>query len=190
MQLNVQLILSGGGKGRDPASAQTRLPARQVRRYSPPVEHLREGIFRQNLTKLKYDAITMFQVIEHLKNPLPTLQLAKKLLQKNGVILITTPNNDSPLRKILGPKWSVYNESSHYVFFSRKTLRKTLEKAGFTSINVRTDSLRFLSSRYILNRLIQISARSPLTTIYKLLTTFNLPIPTDPFGDLEALGSV
>ena len=130
-------------------------------------------------THYRFDAITLFQVIEHLNNPLPLLQSAKKLLKKNGVILITTPNNNSPLRKIFGPRWSVYNDPSHFIFFNKTTLRKTLQMAGWEDINVINDSPRYLSLSYILNRLnLKSSNISYLTS--------NIAIPTDPFGDLEA----
>lgn len=134
-----------------------------------------------------YSAITLFQIIEHLKNPLPLLKSAKKLLKKNGVILITTPSNDSPLRKILGSRWSVYNEPSHYVFYTPKTLEQTLRLAGFNDIKIQIDSWRFLSSKYVFSRLMNMYSISSLTTINKLLTTFSVPIPTDPWGDLEAI---
>ncbi len=129
----------------------------------------------------KFDSITLFQVIEHLNNPIPLLQTAKKLLKPDGILLITTPNNDSPLRKILGPRWSVYSEPSHYVFYNKTTLQKTLEKADFKNIQVKNDSLRFLSIRYILARL------NLLTPNHYNLTP-NFPLPTDPFGDIEAVG--
>lgn len=185
IQTKIQQFLVGDENGRNLASPTSNVAGK----FNLPRndEHLREGNFRQNLPKLRFDAITMFQVIEHLKNPLPLLQTAKKLLKPNGVILITTPNNDSPLCKLFGSRWSVYNEPSHFAFYNKSTLKQTLKKAGFNTINVRVDSLRFLSSRYILNRLIRMSSCSPFTTIYKLLTTINLPIPTDPFGDLEAI---
>ncbi|OGK22185.1 hypothetical protein A2866_03445 [Candidatus Roizmanbacteria bacterium RIFCSPHIGHO2_01_FULL_39_8] len=127
-----------------------------------------------------FDAITLFQVIEHLKNPIPVLQSAKKLLKKDGVLLITTPNNNSPLRRLLGAKWSVYNEPSHYVFYDKNTLHKVLGSAGFKKIQVRTDPSRFLSLRYILSRL-NIRGKNILHL------TSHVPVPTDPFGDLELL---
>ena len=136
---------------------------------------------------LEFDCITMFQLIEHLKNPIPMLKVAKKLLKKKGVVLITTPNNDSPLRKIFRTRWSVYNEPSHFVFYNNKSLEQTLNSAEFNNVRVSLDSWRFLTSKYILNRLIQIYPSS----IFNLLTsnfqhlTFN--IPTDPFGDLVTI---
>jgi len=138
----------------------------------------------QDLIKQKkfFSAITFFQVIEHLKNPVLFLNNVKKLLKKNGIILLATPNNDSPLRKIFGSKWSVYNEDSHFVFYNKQTLTKTLALVGFKNIKVRIDSLRFFSLKYIINKIVKLRI-----TDYGL---FRLPIPTDFLGDLEAVASV
>ncbi len=137
----------------------------------------RDGIFRQNLT-LKFSAVIFFQVLEHQKDPLKFLTSATKLLKKNGIILITTPNNDSPLRKILGKHWSVYNEPSHFVFYDLNTLKKVLIKAGLRSIIVRRDNFRKIGLNYILGRL-------GANFNDKLFEQISLP--TDPFGDLTAI---
>jgi SAM-dependent methyltransferase len=139
--------------------------------------------------KKQYSAITFFQVIEHLKNPLLILTAAKKLLKKNGIILLTTPNNDSPLRKIFGAKWSVYNENSHFVFYDKQTLRKILEVAGFKNIEIRIDSPRFLSIGYVFNRLNEMDQKSYSPKVLKSFF-YDFPVPTDFFGDLEAVASV
>jgi len=127
--------------------------------------------------KNKYSSITCFQVIEHLENPLIFLKSIKKLLKKNRVIIMTTPNNNSPLRKIFGQKWSVYNIKSHFVFYDKETLKKTLTMAGFKNINIKTDNIRFLSLGYIFSRLFNV----------KLPIANYLPILTDRFGDLEII---
>lgn len=136
-----------------------------------------------NAAMKQFDAITMFQVIEHLKNPFPVLQSAKKLLKKNAVLFITTPNNDSPLRKLFGAKWSVYNESSHHVFYNKYTLQKLLRLAGFKKARVKIDSMRFLSSNYILQRFFSMYFHWKLEIGNR---KFSFPIPTDPLGDIQS----
>lgn len=136
-----------------------------------------------------FNAITLFQVIEHLKNPLPLLQSAKKLLAPGGIILITTPNNDSPLRRLFRANWSVYNTESHFVFYNKETLKKTLEKAGFKNVKVRIDDIRFLSLKYVLNRLLPRKHKLNCFCVscFMLHVSCSIPIPTDPLGDIEAI---
>lgn len=124
----------------------------------------------------RFDAITLFQTIEHLPNPFLLLRDCYRLLKPGGVLLITTPNNDSPLRKLNGANWSVYNTNSHFVFYNKKNLKQTLAAAGFKNVSVKTDPIRFFSLGYILARLkFQI-----LNLKFKII-----PVPTDPFGDIE-----
>ncbi len=127
----------------------------------------------------KYSAITFFQVIEHLKDPLKYLRAAKKLLKKNGVLLITTPNNNSPLRPLFGPKWSVYNTPSHYFFYSKKSLGRLLKMAGFNNFEIRIDPPRYFSLKYVLERILKKRLSFP--------KFIDFPIPTDLLGDLEAV---
>lgn len=81
-----------------------------------------------------FDVIFMFQVFEHIPNPIEFLSLYKKYLKPNGIIYIEVPNiNDALL--------SIYNISSyrkfyfrlpHVYYYSELTLQKILEKAGFS----------------------------------------------------------
>lgn len=126
----------------------------------------------------QYSAITFFQVLEHLKNPILYLKAAMKLLKKNGVIILTTPNNQSPLRYLAGSRWSVYNTPSHYFFYSKKSLESLLKLAGFNNFIIKIDRLRFFTTGYVWQRLFN----------KKLLSQINnIPIPTDPWGDLEVI---
>ena len=94
-------------------------------------------------------------------------------------MLITTPNNHSPLRYLTGSHWPVYQTPSHYFFYSIKSLGRILIASGFSDFKIRIDRFRFFSSGYILQKLFKKKL--------SFLSVFSLPIPTDPWGDLEAL---
>jgi len=125
----------------------------------------------------QFSAITCFQVIEHLTNPFSFLAATKKLLKKGGVVIFTTPNNDSPLRKLFGSHWSVYNTSSHFVFYNKNSVLKTMNHAGYKNVTVRVDQPRFLSLKYAVKRLTNIN----------LSFAAKIPVVTDPWGDLEII---
>ena len=127
----------------------------------------------------KYSAITFFQVIEHIKNPLEYLKSAKKLLKKDGVLLITTPNQKSPLRLLFGSHWSVFKTPSHHFFYSKKSLEHLLRAAGFKNFTIKIDRFRFFPLKYILQQIFKSQLQIP--------RIINFPIPTDPWGDLEVI---
>jgi len=78
-----------------------------------------------------FDAITMFDVIEHLQYPADTLKKIKELLAPGGVIVINTPDSGSVWAKAFGPKWHSLIPPEHLILFNDKSLRIILEKGGF-----------------------------------------------------------
>lgn len=71
-------------------------------------------------TKKKYDAIILFDVLEHVDFPKQTVLLLKKLLNKNGVVFIQTPNYQSVMARIVR-NWSWWMVEDHRFFFSKKS---------------------------------------------------------------------
>ncbi len=97
-----------------------------------------------NLLPNSYDIITFWHVIEHLCNPIEALKKANKLLSKNGMIFLATPNEDfwrtriDANRRISTNKNLVENER-HLYFFTAHSLKKMMEKAGFEIVDIRVD---------------------------------------------------
>ncbi|MFQ3550180.1 MAG: class I SAM-dependent methyltransferase, partial [Armatimonadota bacterium] len=78
-----------------------------------------------------FDVITMFEVIEHLTDPINNLKICNKLLKDNGSLIIKTPNFNAFERKLLGPDWISLEIPRHLQFYSESTLKKILNKSGF-----------------------------------------------------------
>ena len=76
-----------------------------------------------------FDAITLFEVLEHLPDPGLYLGEARRLLREGGALLLTTPNFDSLSRRLLGDRWRVVDRE-HLVLFTTRGLRRGLERAG------------------------------------------------------------
>ncbi len=79
-----------------------------------------------------YDIITMFHVLEHLKDPKQTLKDLGKLLNPRGRILIETPNvNDALLTLYKNKAFSEFTYwSCHLYLFNPYTLKKLIEDIG------------------------------------------------------------
>ena len=82
-----------------------------------------------------YDLITMWDVVEHLTNPIEVIQVSKRALKKNGLLVFSTPNVGSLPAKLTKHKWIGYKLSDeHLAYFSKKTVALLLEKAGFSLV--------------------------------------------------------
>jgi len=88
---------------------------------------LREAGFEENY----FDVITFFDVIEHFSDPVRELAEALRILKKGGLICIQTPNAGGIAAGIMGQRWFQIKPREHLFYFSKKSLRKLLEKLNF-----------------------------------------------------------
>ncbi len=73
-----------------------------------------------------YDAITLYDVIEHLTDPVRTLREVTRLLAPGGILHIVTPNVGGIQARVLGRRWYHYKPGEHIYLFSPATIRKAL----------------------------------------------------------------
>lgn len=106
-----------------------------------------------NFKKGYFDAITLFDVIEHIPDPKSMLLQANELLKPNGLLAVTTPNIGSLSARILGTRWEeVKRVREHIYFFSEKTLKSMLRSAGYKVIKTESAG-RFFPVKGAVNRL-------------------------------------
>ena len=97
-----------------------------------------------------FEAITMWDVIEHFGDPLSELKHAFRLLMPGGVIVVHTIDVGSLTARVMGEHWPFLMEM-HIMFFSRATMRAMLEKAGFEYLHDHTQG-RYLRLGYLAGR--------------------------------------
>jgi 2-polyprenyl-3-methyl-5-hydroxy-6-metoxy-1,4-benzoquinol methylase len=111
-----------------------------------------QGTLRDaELDAASYDALTMWDVVEHLVDPMADLVEAARLLKPGGVLLVHTINIDSALARLMGKRWPWLVEMHNY-FFSPDTLGAMAEKAGLEVRSSHTQG-RYLHLGYLLSRL-------------------------------------
>jgi len=98
-----------------------------------------------------FDAITMWDVIEHLPSPTKTLISLQQNLAPGGHIFIVTPNFRGLMSKLMQRKWP-HLIRGHIYYFDKKTIKKILEKCGYEIVSISSYSRNFRIS-YILKRL-------------------------------------
>jgi len=83
-----------------------------------------------------FDVITMFYVLEHLPNPLKVLKEVRRVLKKDGLLVIRIPQSISAERflKFFGVRRNLFHPPMHLYDFSTKILKEFLLKAGFKRI--------------------------------------------------------
>jgi 2-polyprenyl-3-methyl-5-hydroxy-6-metoxy-1,4-benzoquinol methylase len=78
-----------------------------------------------------FDAITMWDTLEHIHNPRAALAECWRILRPGGHLLIRVPSLDSLDARLFGPYWSGLDAPRHLTVFSRKTVKRLLSISGF-----------------------------------------------------------
>jgi SAM-dependent methyltransferase len=89
-----------------------------------------------------FDVISMFYVIEHVADPVQTLQSIRELLKPGGVLVLRYPNT-SPLLKFSGRlarSLTLMQAPSHLFDFSGDSMPLVLKKAGYGSFKTTIDA--------------------------------------------------
>lgn len=91
-----------------------------------------------------FDAVTLFDSIEHMPNPISTLKEVARVVRDDGLVVISTPNVDGLFPRLTFyllcktiSAWEHPTPPGHVFQFSKRTLHKTLKKAGFEWIDSR-----------------------------------------------------
>jgi SAM-dependent methyltransferase len=123
-----------------------------------------------------FDAITLFDVIEHLEEPRQALRRCRQLLAPGGRLFLTTPDSGSLVARMLGSKWYHLDLTQHISIFSVANLTRLLHDAGFTAVARRTFGRRYRFS-YIERRLREQGRGNP---VLRLAHVASLPMRLFP----------
>lgn len=84
----------------------------------------------------QFDVVTLWDTIEHLDRPDLALSNIHKLLKPNGVLVFSTGDYASMLRRLTRRRWRLFGDPTHNFFFDEQTLRLILMRAGFEVLRV------------------------------------------------------
>ena len=99
-----------------------------------------------------FQAITMWDVIEHLDDPRRALAACRERLAPGGWLFLSTPDAGSPIARALGTRWHYQDPLQHINLFSRRNLQRVLRDSGLVP-EASTYFGRRYRVRYIVNRL-------------------------------------
>jgi SAM-dependent methyltransferase len=99
------------------------------------------------------DAITLWDVLEHVADPVNFLRICASLLKPGGYLFANVPNLDSIQSRILGSRWPLLLPE-HLNYFNRRSLHLCAKKAGLQWVSFRQRPSTF-SVDYVLYRLAQ-----------------------------------
>lgn len=82
-----------------------------------------------------FDAVTLFQVLDHVPDPLAILRASYRVLKRDGVLLLTAFNIGSFCARVFQEGYRVLG-TNHFHYFAPKTVSLVLKHAGFKTIRI------------------------------------------------------
>ena len=102
---------------------------------------------------VRFDVVTLWDVIEHLERPDLHLAKAASLLADDGILVLETQNVASRWARLLGPRWQHYKHEEHLYHFHPGSLARLLADAGLEVLeNTPRRGGKFVSFEFIVER--------------------------------------
>lgn len=124
-----------------------------------------------------FDLICLWDTIEHLPHPVRTIEKAARWLKPGGSIVMTTGDIGSLNARWRKSRWRQIHPPTHLFYFSRKTLSRTVERAGLEIRSV--TSVGYWRSLQSMLYGVLVLGRKRATAIYDFLTVggrLDLPV--------------
>ena len=106
---------------------------------------------KSGLERESFDAVTLWDVIEHLSDPRAVLRQVHGLLKPGGIVALSTHLVDSAAARLAGRRYPFFMDM-HLAHFSSATLKRLLRESGFALV-ARQRHHRVLHLGYLLERL-------------------------------------
>jgi len=92
---------------------------------------VQQGVLEDtNYGEDQFDVIVFYHVIEHLNDPQKELHLLFKMLKRNGVLIVGTPNIGSLAARLFRGNFRLYGPG-HVCLFNPDSLNKIIKNTGF-----------------------------------------------------------
>ena len=112
--------------GADPSAARSEVEAKGIKLVGKTVLDV-------DIEEASLDAITFWDVLEHVPDPIADLTRARQLLKPNGVLALTVPDSSNLVARLSGRRWFGYKTAGeHLQFFTPASLARAFEKAGLS----------------------------------------------------------
>ncbi len=114
----------------------------------------RSGYLHEKVAeKEKFNLITMWDVIEHVEDPIGILKQINVRLNPGGLLVLETQNINSFFAKLLKRSWHHFKHFEHIYHFNETALRNMLENTGFNIKSISTaNSGKYIEGKFLIER--------------------------------------
>jgi SAM-dependent methyltransferase len=89
------------------------------------------GLRGQNFTDSSFDAVILWHVLEHLRDPADVLEEIGRILKPGGQLVLAVPNTASWQARMFGAGWFHVDAPRHLFGFGHRGLMGLLQRTGY-----------------------------------------------------------
>lgn len=86
----------------------------------------------------KFDAITLWDVFEHIKDGFSFLNYAKNILRPSGLVFVQSPSRDALAARILQSQCNMFDGLEHVNLYGIDSLKMLCDRAGYEVVSYET----------------------------------------------------
>ena len=114
---------------------------------------VQQGLFADaHLPEASFDAVTMWDYIEHSTDPVGDLTRASALLRAGGIVALSTGDAASLVARLTGSRWHLLTPRHHNFFFTPPAMERALARAGLRPLSITHPGGRY-SAAYLSHKL-------------------------------------
>jgi SAM-dependent methyltransferase len=98
----------------------------------------------------QFDVITLFEIVEHLRDPIEVVAECARILKPGGILVVNTPNAHSWSAETLGGQWegfSLFGLGGHISFFSPRSMGELAKRTGLAVEWIETRNVRLTEDK-------------------------------------------
>lgn len=100
-----------------------------------------------------FSAVTIWQVIEHVRDPMPLVAEIARVLEPGGILALSTPNVGSIGRWLLREDWGAVEPQVHLHLFRPDGLSRLVNACGLETRSIRTLDVQPATVKRVLRKL-------------------------------------
>ena len=99
----------------------------------------------QHFDGFTFDAVVAGELLEHLEEPVAFLKQCCSVLKNNGLLLLSTPNPNSIIERLLTLSLSrkYFYTNDHIMLYPQRWLIRLLERTGFEQVKLYSGGMPF-----------------------------------------------
>jgi SAM-dependent methyltransferase len=97
-----------------------------------------EAVLSKAIFAEKFDAITLWDVFEHIKDGYSFLKEAREFLRPSGVVFVQSPSRDALAARILQAQCNMFDGLEHVNLYGIGSLKKLCDRSGYEVVSYET----------------------------------------------------